>query len=162
MLAAESAGNDLAAAMADAAQLIKDAALKAAQDVVDTAAHRGTMADLGLQRLELQQRLAGTFDTGGAQRADYITKTIMPSIQAEINALTAQQDEAKKQGDTTLARQIAEQIGGKQNELLQAQLDAQEQIAANTESLKDFDGSITFEYQGQRFDDDLSDIGVGA
>jgi hypothetical protein len=148
---AASAAADIASAQADAADLMRAAAAKAAQDVVDAATHTRSMADLGLQRLDLEQQLIGTHDsTGGAQgRADFITQTIIPAIQGEIAALVAQQAAAQATGDAALATQIAEAIYAKQNDVLSQQLAAQQEIAANTDVLKDFGGTLAFSYQGQ-------------
>jgi TP901 family phage tail tape measure protein len=159
-LGAQQAAIDLTNAMADAADLIRDAALQASQDLVDTASHGTTMADLGQQRLELEQRIAGTFDTGGQQRADYIKNTIVPAIDAELAALRAQQATALAEGDPALARQIAEAIAGKDNEKLQAIVDATEQTAENTDVLKELGGSLSFQYGDQDFSD-LVGTGTG-
>jgi hypothetical protein len=150
-----SATVDLANAQADAADLIREAAAKAAQDVVDAAGHGRTMADLGLQRLELEQQLIGTADSAGGRmgRADFIRQQILPAIQAEIQALMIQQQTAQALGDAELARQIAEAIYAKQNEVLQGQLDALNAVKENTDPLKDFGGSIAFSHQGQTFTD---------
>jgi 3D (Asp-Asp-Asp) domain-containing protein len=148
---AAQAAVDIANAQADAADLLRAAAAKAAQDVVDAAGHGKTMADLGLQRLELEQQLIGTFEsTGAAQgRADFITRQIVPAIQQEIAALTGQMQVAQLAGDQALATQIAEAIYSKQNDVMQAQLDAQNAIKDNTDLLKEFGGSLAFSYQGQ-------------
>jgi tape measure domain-containing protein len=160
-LAIQQAGNDIAGAMADAADLVRQAATQAAQDVVDAATHRRTMNDLGLSRLELEQRIAGTFDTGGVSRADYIKQQIIPAITAELTALVGQQATAVAQGDAKLADQIAEAIAGKQNEILQATLDATEAIADNTEPRK-FGGGLTLGYQGETLTDAMIAAGNGA
>jgi 3D (Asp-Asp-Asp) domain-containing protein len=148
---AASAAADIASAQADAADLMRAAAARAAQDVVDAAGHGRSMADMGLQRLDLEQQLIGTHDTTGAAqgRADFITQTIIPAIQGEIAALVAQQAVAQAAGDRALANQIAEAIYGKQNDVLSQQLAAQQETAANTSALKDFGGSLAFGYQGQ-------------
>lgn len=149
--AAAQSANDLHAAMADASELIRDAALRAAADVVDAAQHASTIRDLGLARLELEQRLAGTFEsTGGAQaRSDYIRQQVIPALDAELIALTAQRMEAERHGDQTLARQIAEAIAAKQNSVLQGQLDAMEAVKENTSLLRDFGGTSAFGYRDQ-------------
>lgn len=168
--AIQSNQTDIMNAMADAADLIKQAAEAAkqaaedaAQAVVDASVHGETMANYGLQNLELQQQLSGTFDsTEGAQaRSDFIKNTILPAINAEITALQAQLKVANEQGDSKLATQIAEEIAGKQNDLLQAQLDAQNAIKENTDNLKDQQGSSAFDFGGQGFTD-LIGVGVGA
>lgn len=154
---------ELATAQADAADLMREAAARAAQDTVTVAASGSTMADLGLQRLELEQRLIGTFESaGGAQgRADFIRRQILPAIQAEIAALEQQRDVAQSQDNADLVRQLDEQIFGRQNDLLQRNLDANEQTAENTEALKEFGGSTAFSYRGQ-FEVDVIGARVGA
>jgi tape measure domain-containing protein len=159
--AAQQAANDLSGAMADAADLIRQAAEQTAQDLVDSAAHGSTMADLGLQRIELEQRIAGTFDAGGQARADYIKATVIPAIQAEIDALTAQQATATAEGDPVLARQIAEQIAGKQNDQLQAIIDATEETATNTADRR-VGGTVGFTYGNENVTDALIDVGNGS
>jgi 3D (Asp-Asp-Asp) domain-containing protein len=148
---AASAAADIASAQAEAAELMRAAAARAAQDIVDAASHGRTMADLGLQRLELEQQLIGTFEgTGGAQgRADYIRAQIIPAIQGEIAALQIQQATAQLAGDQALATAIAEAIYAKQNDVLEQQLAAQNAIKDNTDLLKEFGGSTAFSYQNQ-------------
>lgn len=162
-LAVQQTGNDIASAMADAADLIRQAGEQAAQDLVDSAGHQTTMADLGEAHLELVQRLNGTFDTAsGAQaRADYITQNVIPAMQGELAALQTQFAQAQSDGNTKLASQIAEAIGGKQNDILQEQLDVQQQIADNTDPLKDLTGPLGFQAFGQGFTD-LIQAGTGA
>jgi 3D (Asp-Asp-Asp) domain-containing protein len=152
---AAGAAADIASAQADAADLIRAAAMKAAQDVVDVATHGRTMADLGLQRLDLEQQLIGTHDTtGGAMgRADFIRAQIIPAIQGEISALVVQLAAAQVTGDKALATQIGEAIYAKQNDVLEQQLAAQNAIKENTDMLKEFGGSQAFSYQSQTFTD---------
>ncbi|HYH59801.1 MAG TPA: phage tail tape measure protein [Thermoleophilaceae bacterium] len=158
-LSAQSSANDLANAMATAADLFRDASLRASQDLVDTATHGKTMADFGLQRIELEQRIAGTFETGGAARADYMRETIMPALEAELAALQKQRTDALVQGDPVLARQIAEAIAGKQNDILQVIATSNEEIKDNTDP-KNLAGALAFEAGGQGFTD-LVSAGVG-
>ena len=155
---------DAADAAAQARQDAADRAAQAAQDAadrreaerqaaIDAATSRVSLAQGGLQTLELQQRLANTYDTGGQARADYITSTIIPAIQAEIKTLQAR-------------GASAEDIQRAQNDLLQEQLDAQDAIKQNTadaaESLAKLGGTLGFEFQGSRLTDDLLASGVGA
>ena len=156
------AGNDIMNAMADAADLVRQAALQAAQDVVDTAAHGKTMADLGLQRLELEQRIAGTFEGGGQARADYIKQTLIPTLNAELEAFRAQAAVAAGQGDAKLAQQIAEAIAAKQNDILQATLEATEQTAENTDPRKVGGGTLGFTFGGDVLTDSIVAAGNGA
>jgi TP901 family phage tail tape measure protein len=159
-LALQSNANDLASAVGDAAQLLRDASVKASQDVVDQAAHGSTMASTGLQRLELEQRLAGTYDAGGAQRSGYITGTVVPALQSELDALKGQEETYRTQGMGAELRQTIEAEASKSNEILQAQLDAQEQIADNTDP-KQFGGTLGFTFGGETLTDSLVTIGNG-
>jgi 3D (Asp-Asp-Asp) domain-containing protein len=162
---AAGAAADIANAQADAADLIRAAAMKVAQDVVDAATHGRTMADLGLQRLDLEQQLIGTHDTTGGAigRADFIRAQIIPAIQGEISALVVQLAAAQVTGDKALATQIGEAIYAKQNDVLEQQLAAQNAIKDNTDLLKEFGGSQAFSYQSQTFTDlDAIKARVGA
>jgi 3D (Asp-Asp-Asp) domain-containing protein len=152
---AAGAAVEIANAQADAADLMRQAAMRAAQDVVDAAGHGRTMADLGLQRLELEQQLIGTHDTGGGAvgRADFIRRAIIPAIQGEVAALQVQLAAAKATGDAALATQIAEAIYAKENDVLEAQLAAQNAIKDNTDAMREQGGSAAFSYQSQTFTD---------
>lgn len=152
---ARQAAEALRQAALEADEALRQAVADDAQRIVDTYTSQSTMADLGLQRLELEQRLIGTSGSaGGAQgRADYIRQQIIPAIQAEIAALQLQQQVAQGQSNADLVRQLNEQIFGRQNDILQRQLDAQEQTAENTEALKEFGGSNAFSYRDQLFTD---------
>jgi hypothetical protein len=135
--------------LSDAADLLRQAAELDAQNAVDAATHTTTLASAGLQSLELQQQIAGTFETGGATRGQYILANIVPDLQAELVAMQAQLKVAQDEGDQKLADQIAEGIAAKSNDILQAQLDAQEAIKSNTDVLKDLAGPIGIQFQGQ-------------
>jgi 3D (Asp-Asp-Asp) domain-containing protein len=152
---AASAAVEIANAQAEAADLIRQAAMRAAQDVVDAAGHGRTMADLGLQRLELEQQLIGTHDSGGGAvgRADFIRRAIIPAIQGEVAALRVQMAAAQATGDKALAVQIAEAIYAKENDVLEAQLAAQNAIKDNTDAMREQGGSAAFSYQSQTFTD---------
>lgn len=152
---AANAAVEIANAQADAADLMRQAAMRAAQDVVDAAGHGRTMADLGLQRLALEQQLIGTHDTGGGAvgRADFIRSAIIPAIQGEVAALQVQLAAAQATGDKALATQIAEAIYAKENDVLEAQLAAQNAIKENTDAMREQGGSTAFSYQSQTFTD---------
>lgn len=140
------------------------AILQAAEEAVASAAFAHNMADLGLQHLELEQQLAGTFETHEAKvaRANYINSQIIPTLQAEEAALNAKLAAAREAGDTELARQVAEEIAAVQNGILQAQLDAQELMAEELEDLNDaLTGTLGFSFRSQSFTDILG-LGVGA
>lgn len=126
---------------------ISDARAKveaAAQAAVDASTHNVTMAQTGEQSLQLQQQIAGTAGTpGGAQQiAAYIKAQVVPALQDELASLQKQEAVAKQDGNTILATQIAEAIGGVQNDILQATADATsaikdatQQTASNTQNL---------------------------
>ena len=138
---------------AQAAQDAKDARDAQRQATIDAAAGAVSLAQGGLQGLGLRQQLAGTYDMGGQARSDYITHNIVPAIQAEIETL-------RRNGASATDVQQA------QNDLLQAQLDAQDAIKGNTadtaDALKNLGGTLGFEFQGARLTDDLLASGVGA
>lgn len=159
-LALQANGNDLANALGDAAQALRDAATQAAQEAVDSASSQTNLAGAGLQRLELEQRLAGTYEAGGAARAQYITANVVPALQAELTALKEQERVAREQGDAAALRQTIEAEAAKSNEILQAQLDAQEQIADNTEPRR-FGGTLGFGFGGETLTDTLVTTGNG-
>jgi TP901 family phage tail tape measure protein len=152
---AAGAAVEIANAQADAADLMRQAAMRAAQDVVDAAGHGRMMADLGLQRLELEQQLIGTHDSGGGAvgRADFIRRAIIPAIQGEVAALRVQMAAAQATGDAALATQIAEAIFAKENDVLEAQLAAQNAIKDNTDAMREQGGTTAFSYQQQTFTD---------
>jgi len=137
-----------------------------AQGLTDLAASRTSLAQVGLQGIELTQRLAGSYDKGGQQRADYILSTIVPDLQAEQAGIRAQGIEAMRQNNADLARQLTQAYAEKQNEILQAQLDAQEATAQNTEqtadALKNLGGTLGFDFGGARMTDALIASGIGA
>jgi len=118
------------------------------------------IAQIQFERLGIQQRLGGMYDSGGAARAEFIKNTIIPALQAELAAIQAAITMAA--GDTELQNNLREAFESKQNEILQAQLEAQESIKTNTgELLKAFQGSLGFEFGGAR-QTDLLGMGVGA
>jgi TP901 family phage tail tape measure protein len=161
VLAISQTGTDLANAIADAADLLRDAAIKASQELVDVAAHRTTLATSGLQRLELEQRIAGTFETGGAERASFIRATILPALQAELITLRKQEQTFRAQGLTAELRQVLEAIAAKENERLQAIVDATEQTAENTDPRR-FGGTTGFNFGNENLTDSLIAAGNGA
>lgn len=166
MLAAQGAATDLANAQADAADLIKQAAYEQVQSVQDAAAFEQDKADLGLESLSLEQRLAGTFDTttAKAERASYIRGTILPALQAERDAAQAAVETARREdGESSEQfRQAVLKFLGLQNEFAQEQVEATELVAENTEPLKEFQGSSAFELRGQQWLAGLLGVGSGA
>jgi hypothetical protein len=154
-----------------AMQAAREAIQAAAHAVTESAAHISTMADLGLSHLELEQKLAGTFESGGAERAKFIRESVVPGIERELEALRSEQALAQAQSDQARLRELAELIAGKDNERLTALLAAMELTAANTEStaenteqtaaaLKNFGGTIGFEQRGQNWSDFVG-LGTG-
>jgi TP901 family phage tail tape measure protein len=160
-LAINQTGVDLANALADAADLLRDAAVKASQELVDVATHRTTLATAGLQRLELEQRIAGTFETGGQARASFIRSTIIPALDAELASLRQQEQTFREQGLAAELRQVLEAIAGKENEKLQAIVDATEQTAENTDPRR-FGGTLGFNFGNENLTDALIAAGNGA
>jgi hypothetical protein len=160
LLSIQQAGNDIGAAMKEAADLIRQSAEQAAAETVEHAAHGTSMASLGQQHLELEERIKGTFVSGGQERATYVTDTLIPALNAELNALNGQMRTAAEQGDPKLADQIAESIAGKQNSILEAQLAATEDIADNTQ--KKIGGLTGFSFGAENLSDAIIAIGNGS
>ena len=146
-------------------QALLDARTTFAAALTDIATSRVQLSQTGLQRVELEQRLAGTYDTGGRARADYITNQVIPQLQSERDQIRAQGVEAMRQNNADLARQLRQAWEEKGNDILQALLDvkdASETTAANTDPLKQLGGQLAFEFGGSRLTDDLLSSGVGA
>jgi hypothetical protein len=116
-----------------------------------------------LERLELQQRLAGSEATGGAARAGLIRQQILPNMRKEL-AIANQELRAARRGKSITAREEAEQrVQELPLAILQRQLDAQEATKQNTEEIKrNTAGSaaLSFEFGGQRHTDLVTE-GVG-
>jgi D-alanyl-D-alanine carboxypeptidase len=161
MLQIQTAASDIGNSMAEAAELIREAAEQSAAELVEAAGRGTSMAQLGEQKLELEQRLGGTYEAGASQRADYITSTLIPALDSELLALQTQMKVASEQGNAKLAAQIGEQIAGKQNDILQAQLEAMEDVASNTNQRK-LGGVLGFSYGNEDLTDALVGVGSGA
>lgn len=155
---------DIANTSAEIANLTRQAAETQAHLLTEIAEHQTNMAESGLQSLELHQKLAGTYETGGEQRSEYINKQILPALQKELTALVNEKKTAEEQGDTKLAEQIAEAIAGQQNKILEAQLQAQEETKSATQAMANAmtnaGGSLGFQFNQQEFTD-LIGVGVG-
>ncbi|MCK9250997.1 MAG: phage tail tape measure protein [Solirubrobacteraceae bacterium] len=162
MLGARQALADATNAQADYNQQMKEAASLAAAQVVGTAEFGLSMAQLEQQGFSLRQQLAGTAETGGAARAQFIRSTVIPAIQRAIDADRAAVDvERRTWGqDSEQHRQAQLRLAQRMNELLQAQLDEQEQIKSNT-AQRSFGGSLGFEFAGGAYTDLILD-GAGA
>jgi len=138
--------------------------MQAQRDALDQASQ---FTQLGLDRLGLQQKLSGTYDTPAARqaRAQFIQENVVGGIDQKIALLTQQRQQELASGDTKRAEELRLAIEQALNDKLQAQLEAQQEIAANTEEtanlLKEFNGSVGFEFGGQAFTD-LLGAGVGA
>lgn len=169
----QSLGTDITSSMADAAELIRDAAkaerdaaMQLASDLVEGAAFTTRQADYGVDRLELEQKIAGTYDSSGGAlaRAAAIRDTI-DERQGEIDALNAQRVEAERQGNTELLRSIRDALNGKQLDLLGRILAADEATKEATEKtaerMRELGGSLSFEKGGQAFTELIS-VGIGA
>jgi hypothetical protein len=121
------------------------------------------IADLGYQRLEVQQQLAHTYDTkaGGVARAQYITDKEIPILQQQLTTLEKEREKAVRAHNKRLAQEIADAIAYKQFEIESKQLEAQEQIAQNTANiLQKIAAPLSFEFGGQTFTD-LVGAGTG-
>jgi hypothetical protein len=158
----QSAGNDIGNAMVEAADDVRQAAETASEEIVEKASHRGTLASTGLQKLEIEQRLAGTFDNGGVQRADFIKSEVIPALEAERQALTQRKETAETEGNQKLAEQIAEQMAAKNNDILSAQLEVQQQIEANTNPNHKVGGTLGFAFGSESVTDSIISVGSGA
>jgi 3D (Asp-Asp-Asp) domain-containing protein len=161
-LAVQSAGNEIASAMAEAAELVRKAAEQAAEELVEAAQHKTNLDTLAGTHKELEERIAGTYEAGGQNRADFIRNTLIPDLQGEIAALVSQQKTAEEQGNPKLASQIAEAIASKQNGLLEDQLQATEDVAANTNPNHKVGGQLGLTFGGESLSDSLIAVGSGA
>lgn len=154
----------IATTSAEIASLTRQAAETQAHLLTEIAQHGTNMAESGLSSLELHQKLAGTYETGGQQRADYINKQILPALNKELSALVNEKKTAEEQGDTKLAEQIAEAIAGQQNKILETQLQVQEETKSATQAMANAmtnaGGSLGFQFNQQSFTD-LIGVGVG-
>jgi hypothetical protein len=135
---------------------------QAAQDVVDQASQAESVAQAGQSILGLQQQLAGTDQTpgGGQQMAAYINQSLIPSIQAHLAATQGDEAAASSVGDTARVNQDILTVLSDQQAILQAQLDAQNDIKANTDNLKQLGGSLGLTYNQESFTD-YAGIGTG-
>jgi 3D (Asp-Asp-Asp) domain-containing protein len=160
--AVQSAGDEIASALAEATELIRQAAEKAAEELVESTQHRTTLDQTQGQRKELEERIAGTYEAGGVNRADFIRNTLIPDLQNEIAALVKQQQTAEAQGNPKLAQQIAEAIAGKQNGVLEDILQANEDVAANTNPNHKVGGTLGFAFGSESLTDSIISVGSGA
>jgi len=151
---------DIANKVADAADLLKQAAHDQ-QAAVEAAATGQTSLD--------QARLAGmkirdVFGTGGAARGDFINKTVIPDLQKEQQALN-QRYAADRGNGSTVAQLLQDQIdlANKNNEISQAGVDATNEVASNTNPLKNQAGTLALAApgSGSQIETDLSALGVG-
>lgn len=156
----QTTANEIASALADAAELMRQAAEQAAKEVTESTEHAGRLADLGLQRLEIEERINGTFEGSGQERASYIHSQIVPALEAELAALRKEQQVANEEGDPKLASQIAEAIYAKENDVKQATLSGIEAINANTSRKPG--GTLGFADNGETVTDALVGVGFGA
>jgi 3D (Asp-Asp-Asp) domain-containing protein len=90
-----------------------------------------------LTGLELDQKLAGTFDTkeGRKARSDFILNTLIPSIRGEETALGPLMGAARKAGDAITWGNLFNQWIGHENDIKQLTLDSNDlltQVVDNT------------------------------
>ncbi len=156
------AAGSLSAAVKNAADLLRQGKLGLAALNVELASHQANHLQAGQQLLELDQRIAGTYDSGASFRADYITDTLIPALNVELDALQKQAVVAAQQGDPALARQVAEAIDGKNIEIKQAILDSRDLLGdvANNTGHK-VGGSLGFSYGDETITDALLAVGNG-
>lgn len=147
--------NNVTASIVNARDLIR-ARLQRPLDIAQFKLGRGELAE---QRLELQQRIAGTFETGGAERADLIRSRTMPAIQEEIKALERLLKSRSLTESEKRDRRL--ELDEARNRLLEAELRAMESIKETNASIDGKMGSLAFEFGGQRMTDLIS-VGVGA
>jgi hypothetical protein len=167
--AIQSTQTDIMNAMADSADLIRQAAEKTAQIAVDSSNFHESVDEAGYQGLQLRQQLAKTQDSYAAaqERADYINTTLIPDMQAQQAALYANYQTllAQEGPDADATRQALLDYLQKGNDISQEQLDAEQQTADATQKMADqmadYKGSLAFEFGGQTFSDLLT-VGVGA
>ena len=112
--------------------------------------------------MEIQQRIAGTFDTPGgrAERAAAIQATIAP-MQAQIDKWETQKQLAEEKGNKKRAQMLADAIYVKTNDIQEKQAEALELIRQNTAKIEKNTGNLSFEFQSQRFTD-MVGLGIGA
>lgn len=152
---------DIIGKQADAADLLK-AAAQAQHDAATAAAQGATSLDQSrFQALTISQQLAGTDQTGGGQRADFIRSTIIPDLQRELAPIISQLAADQGRSDAAAALRDMIDLQNKQNEIASANLQANKETAQNTQPLKDASGSLGFQYHGE-LQSDLAGIGTGA
>lgn len=144
----------IAEATADEVELRRSAALGAAQRSTDRAGAVSDMASVMFERLGLEQKLAGTYDSASQARRDFILSQMVPALNAEIEAMVSQLQVVMENGDEEAQRQQRNALEQKRNELLQLQLDAQEQIAENTDP-RSIGGALAFQFGGENLTDQL-------
>jgi hypothetical protein len=164
-LGAQQAATDLATAQADAADLIREATVKAATEITRHATFGVAVADTALTGIELDQRLNHTYDTdeGRRARSDYITGTVVPRLSTERTALWGEVQTALSAFGEGSSEYDAAWLAwaSKDNDIKQRLIDAAETTAENTEALKEFGGTLGFQTGGQNFTD-LIGSGLGA
>lgn len=148
-------------ATADAAKLVKDAWLQAAQELVDPSTFNAQMQNVLYERFQLDQQIAGTFETGGYARRDFILANIVPTLTTELEKMKTQLQIIAAVGTDEQRRQQELAIAQKQNEIAQAQLEAQNAIKENTDP-KNIGGTLGFQYGGETLTDQLLLNGNGA
>lgn len=130
------------------------------------------LRDLTMRRLEVQQRIAGSYDTpgGAAARAALITAQIKPmqeeiaNLEEKRAAMLAKAEKTKNEKEEKKLRQqaraIADAIYEKTIDMEEKQAEALELIRQNTGKIEQNTGKLGFEFQGQRFTDAVA-MGVG-
>jgi len=125
---------------------------------ITSASERGlSMANIGYQGLQLRQQIAGSFDSPAAAQARrrFILENIIPAIQGEIaatqKALTVPGLTQAEKDDLML------RLAQENNDLLQAQLDADNAIKDGVNKMNDLLGknlgTLAFSQNSQTFTD---------
>lgn len=166
ILAATSSTTDYANAQADAAELVRDAGRQGVQELVDAADFTKNIDDLGLERLRLEQKLAGTdgSTSSNQQISDYIRNVLVPDIDRELSAaqLKLEKLQSEPSPDAVLIRETMLSVGNLQNDRLAAIADATEATKTATEQTADNTGSLATEYRGAPATDSLEGFGLFA
>jgi TP901 family phage tail tape measure protein len=152
---------ELANAIADSAELIRQAAERESDIRIQAAQFGVDQLTAKFEGFKLDQQLAGTYDHGGAARADYIRSQLLPQLRAQLEADRANVAvELRQRGaESEQYRQAVLKVLQDSNTIKQAQLDVQNEIAENTDT-KRIGGTLAFSYAGETLTDQL--VGNGA
>ena len=161
MLAAGQTAIDMSNAQADATETFKAAAERASALNVSAAEFRTSKGQSLYEGFKLDQQLAGTYEGGGAARADFIATTLLPDLQnqREADRLDMETEKRERGAESAEFRAAFLKWMGDDNAIKQLQLDAQEAIKDNTDT-KAVGGTLGFSFGGANVTDVL--MGNGA